>query len=248
MPSYFITGANKGLGFELASVLSADPKNTVFATTRELSRAIELTALAKDRKNLHVVILDASKQESIDGIAAQVSKFTNKLDVLISNAAISDFYKPLLNTPRDIWDSHYALNTAGPVFVTQALYPFLSKGTEKTLVYISSAAASMAIHRGIPAGPYGSSKAAINHIALSFNSELKDEGFRAVAVHPGVVDTQMLRDSIQQIKAFIPNIEEVFPPKISPLESATLILKTISELPADSNGKLINYKGDVMPW
>lgn len=110
MPSYFITGANKGIEFELANILSADSRNTVFAMTRELSRPIEMIELTKERKNLHIVILDSSKQESIDKICAQVSNFTDRLDVLISKAAINAVYKPLLKPPRDIWDNYYALN------------------------------------------------------------------------------------------------------------------------------------------
>lgn len=106
----------------------------------------------------------------------------------------------------------------------------------------------MSIHRGIPAGPYDSSKAAINHIGLSLNSELKFEGFVVVAVHPGVVDTQMLRDSIQKIKKVILNIEEAFPPKITAHKCETSILKTISGLPTESHGKLINHEGVIMPW
>ncbi|EON99245.1 putative short chain dehydrogenase protein [Phaeoacremonium minimum UCRPA7] len=89
MPSYAVTGANRGIGFALIDQLSADPTNVVFGLVRSVQAAQEkVTKQWPERKNIHIIHGDLSDLASLESAAKYVSATTGGgLDVLIANAA-----------------------------------------------------------------------------------------------------------------------------------------------------------------
>lgn len=91
MPSYVVSGAARGIGFEFVQQLSREPSNPVFALVRNVETATALNDLSSSRKNLHVIHCDVTQPADIEAAAAAVGSATGgSLDVLIHNAYAID--------------------------------------------------------------------------------------------------------------------------------------------------------------
>ena len=85
--SWFISGANRGIGFELVKTV-ANQGNIVFAAVRSPSKATALNGFANGKANVHVVQLEATSVSDAKAAATFVEKTVDGLDVVIANAAI----------------------------------------------------------------------------------------------------------------------------------------------------------------
>ena len=123
-----ITGANRGLGLELSKQFAADGYY-VIGTARSPEKAVELKTVAKE-----VIQLDVTSDESIKGFAKALQG--KPIDILVHNAGYfgpslglgteRDKSATLKNLTRSEVLDCFAVNAAGPIFVTQALVPNLN--------------------------------------------------------------------------------------------------------------------------
>lgn len=206
MVSYVITGTNKpnGIGQGLVKELAQDSNNKVFATVRDPSKAPELTAFAKEHSNVFIIQLaDITSEDATEKAVKEVESklgLDEGLDVLISNAAIVDSYAKVVDTKAQVYLDHWRVNTLGNIITFQKFYPLLKKSQTRKVFFTSSAAGSITDHLGfVHNSPYGSSKAALNHLVRDLNSELKDEGFKFLAYHPGFVATDLGVDGVNNL-------------------------------------------------
>ncbi|ABN64478.2 putative short chain dehydrogenase [Scheffersomyces stipitis CBS 6054] len=250
--TYFISGANRGIGFELAKhYLEANPDNIVLATARYPDSATALSELGVKNSNLHILKLDVSDQASIATIDSQLKDITDGIDVLISNAGVSSIRGTILSTPAETWDRLLKVNTVGPILLFQALYPYLTKRVTKKVVFMSSLSGSIAsFNPAYPIDSYGLSKTGLSFIAKAAGAELASEGFIVNAVHPGVVSTERATVYFDKIKAetnaeVAAYLDSLM---ITPQECATFLLKLIEELNEEKNGSFLNYDGQVLPY
>lgn len=251
MSAVLITGANRGIGLALAKLYSEDPTTKVIATTRSLANAKQLEALG--RKNIHIITLDFEESlpqiktslEAIDKIAPE------GVDVVIHNSGaafgLNKEGQTPVNTSIDDFARNFTTNTFGTVKVFQAVYPYWIKntGNVKKLVFISSAAGWINNHIPINSFGYGGSKAALNHYVKEvgiYHSASENETLKSsvsVAVHPGVVTTDMAGDFIAA---------NGITDYISPQQSAEHIKKLVDELKPEDNGTFKTYTGDSISW
>ena len=120
-------------------------------------------------------------------MALAIRRF-HKLDGVIVNHAVLDPVKRVVDTEAEDWRRAYDVNLFSAVAVCKAAIPELRK-MKGTILFTSSGAATGAYPTW---GAYGSSKAAMNHLAMTLAVEEKD--IITVSVRPGVVDTEMQRD------------------------------------------------------
>ncbi|ODV68514.1 NAD(P)-binding protein [Hyphopichia burtonii NRRL Y-1933] len=253
--TYFITGANRGIGFELAKQLSADSNNIVFATTRSLANATALQDL--NRSNLHIIEYDVTSplETMKKALVEPFEKYSpNGVDVIILNAGIAkDAVRSILQTTEADLEEHYAVNAIGPVKVYQSLFPYWSKKvnaeTAKKLILVSSGAGFVHNYYPFPTSHYGPSKAALNHISrhIAFDhtsSELDHiKNSIVVPINPGIVVTNM---SEEAVKTF--DFEKFSLKLITPEESASSIIKLINGLEQKDNDTFISYDGTRYSW
>ncbi|MEM0982505.1 MAG: SDR family oxidoreductase [Planctomycetota bacterium] len=227
MPTYLITGANRGIGLALAKHLAARG-DTVIATAREQGKATELAEVAS-----RVEELDVTDPASVSAFAERV---TEPIDVLINNAG---FY-PNRGEPLDQIDTEailraFDVNAVGPVRVTRALLPRLRAGGHKKLVHITSVMGSLRSvddanqKRSIA---YRASKAALNMAALLLSNELEPEGIISAMLHPGWVQTDMGGGKAP----------------LTTEQSAAGLVKVIDGLKPRDNGCFRDYQGKKIPW
>jgi NAD(P)-dependent dehydrogenase (short-subunit alcohol dehydrogenase family) len=226
MPTYLITGANRGLGLEFARQLSTRKDDTrIIATAREVEKATDLARLVHD-----VISLDVAEPKSIEELAGLLRD--RPIDILINNAGISSKGKSIEELDAEDLRQAFAVNAIGPMLVTKALLPNLRAGQRKTVFNITSQLGSIASNRGGSSYGYRASKAALNMFTVSLANELKKDGFTCVVAHPGWVQTDMGGAGAP----------------LKPEESIAALLRIIDGLRPEDTGKFFNYDGKPMPW
>jgi len=225
MTTYFITGANRGLGLEFARQLSKRAETTIIGTAREPEKATELARLVHD-----VVPLDVGDPASLGALAERVKD--RPIDVLINNAGVSSTAKSVSELELGELQRVFAVNAFGPLLVARALLPNLRAGKGKTVFNITSMLGSIGKNTGGSSYPYRGSKAALNMLTVCMANELEAEGFTCVVVHPGWVQTDMGGPSAP----------------LTVEQSVAAMLKVLDGLKPGETGKFFNYDGKGLEW
>ncbi len=244
---YFISGGNRRIGFSLVKELSSDSQNIVIASARDPEKATELQEWSRKHQNTKIVTLDISNEDSIASLSDQVSKFTDAIDVLISNAGIFDeTAKELLRTKTSSFNRLFTINSVGPVLLVGTLNPFLSKKESPKTIFISSIAGSIGGFDFDGFGAYGASKAALNFHMKILSLGSKNHTF--VSIHPGVVSSDMGKVAVKQMEAADLDLSAAGIEVITPDESASKMVKVINGLTIKDTGLFLNYEGEHLPF
>jgi NAD(P)-dependent dehydrogenase (short-subunit alcohol dehydrogenase family) len=193
-----ITGANKGLGFEVARQLGRHGV-TVVLGARDGDKANEAAKKLKaEGIDAHAVKLDVTNEADVAGLPAFFESKFGRLDILVNNAGISlDFG----GVTRDTFRQTYETNVIAPYFITQALLPLLKASPAGRVVNHSSILGSMTVmgdpnsvsaEMVVPA--YCSSKAALNMLTVTTARTLEGTNVKVNSAHPGWVKTDMGSD------------------------------------------------------
>ena len=239
--SYLVTGANRGIGYEMVKILAQRPDTIIFAGVRNPAKANALQTLASRNPNLHVLQLESTSYTDAQSAANTIRKVSGGLDVVIANAGIAqNFHKVLDVTPASVAE-HFNVNTLGPLVLFQAVYPLLLERNTRKFITISTIAG--AIGEGmipIPDVAYGTSKVALNFVTKRIHIEHKDQGIIAFPLHPGAVRTDMGLEAADTFGA------EFF--DLSPEESARDVLKVVDGATLAESGRFWSYDGSELAW
>jgi len=241
---YLISGANRGIGFGLVTALAARDNVVVFAGARNPSAAKDLHALAqKYPGRVHIVKLTSGDKAENEAAIAEVKTTAGRLDVVIANAGISQYYGTSLVTPTEEMHVHYEVNVIGTLVLFQAAWPLLKASPSPKFVPISSGAGSIAEGAPMPVGmlAYGASKAAMNYLACKLHFEHPE--LVSFPINPGGVATDLATFGFSQDKVL------ATVPLITVEESASGILKVVDESSREKDGgKYLNYDGTISGW
>ena len=184
-----VTGANKGIGFEVARDLARKGFHVFLgARDEKAGRAAE----EKLRKEGEVTFLkiDIANTESIERAAEEFSRQANHLDTLVNNAGILlDEDKDVLTITPGIFETTLRTNTLGPLLVSQAFVPLLKKSSAPRIVNVSSGGGQLADGADGWAPAYCISKTALNGVTSQLAAALPT--FAVNSVCPGWVRTDM---------------------------------------------------------
>lgn len=192
-----ITGANKGLGLEIARQLGQQGL-TVVLGARQGKAAAPAAALRAEGLDAHEVELDVTNAQDIATLPTFFDTQFGRLDVLINNAGVQLDEGP--DVSPDTLRQTYEANVIGPYAITQALLPLLRQAPAGRIVNQSSILGSLtAISQGQGgswATPgYTSSKAALNMLTVVLAQHLADTNIKVNAAHPGWVKTDLGGDN-----------------------------------------------------
>jgi NAD(P)-dependent dehydrogenase (short-subunit alcohol dehydrogenase family) len=194
-----ITGANKGIGLEIARQLAqADIRTIIGARSPERGEAA-VNDLSSQGLDVTYVQLDTSDEASIVSAAATISEQHGRLDILVNNAGIANWNdgvpsRASLTAVREVLETNFV----GMLAVTQVMLPLLLKSTPARIVNLSSALGSLTMNSD-PTSPYYSaqligynaSKAAVNMLTVQLHAELHGSGIIVNSVSPGFVKTDL---------------------------------------------------------
>lgn len=194
-----VTGANKGIGFEIACQLG---KKGVFVLVGARSKERGETAareLEKDGVEVRHVLMDVTDPISIKRATEQIEANYGRLDILVNNAGISreQGQRPSETTTEMLRET-YETNVFGVVAVTNAMLPLLRRSAGARIVNVSSAMGSLTFaadsasaYANLMLLSYNSSKAALNAVTLEYAKELRGTSIKINAVSPGYVSTDL---------------------------------------------------------
>jgi NAD(P)-dependent dehydrogenase (short-subunit alcohol dehydrogenase family) len=234
-----VTGADYGLGLELAAGLMAR-NYEVFAGRYEPTDGKGLTELkARYGGRLSTVRMDVGDDASVAEAAKWIGERTNGIDLLINNAArLGDIEQTLFGTPRfqEMLDV-YNVNAVGALRVTHALIPLLLRSHDKLLLNISSEAGSIGDCFRTNWFAYTMSKAALNMQTALLHNELRPRGATVLSVHPGHVATYM-QGKLDEAAAYTAS------------EAASHILRLAEqfERQASDTPAFVDLLGNPLPW
>ncbi|MDP4508324.1 SDR family oxidoreductase [Nonomuraea turcica] len=190
-----ITGANKGIGYEIARLLAEQGVTAIVgARDEERGRA------AGERLGLPYVRVDVTDEDSAAAVAKWIEQEYGTLDILVNNAGIAgDLNQVVPSTAsaqalRDVYET----NVFGVVTVTNAMLPLLRTSAAGRIVNMSSELGSLSM-AAAPDSPfaeatflaYNSSKSALNMITVLYARELKDTAIKVNAANPGYCATDL---------------------------------------------------------
>jgi NAD(P)-dependent dehydrogenase (short-subunit alcohol dehydrogenase family) len=193
-----VTGANKGIGLEIARQLG-QLGCTVLIGARDEQRGQEAAQkLQSEGLAARFVRLDVTDQNAIDAAAQKIADAFDKLDILVNNAAIGLDRTPPSQLDIDILRRTYDTNVFGVFAVTKAMLPLLKKAEAGRIVNMSSGLGSLTQASDLN-GPfasvnllaYNSSKTAVNALTVQFATELRDTPIKVNAADPGYVATDL---------------------------------------------------------
>ncbi|MEV0382707.1 SDR family oxidoreductase [Nonomuraea sp. NPDC050643] len=194
-----VTGANKGLGHEIARQL-ADRGMRVYLGARDETRGLEAADdLAAGGGDVRFVQLDVTDADSVTAAVATIDAESGRLDVLVNNAGISsEIGTAVPAITADQMRATFEVNVFGVVTVTSACIPLLRKSANGRIVNMSSRLGSLTAlstpdsrQRKIGALAYSSSKAALNVLTLLYAEALRADGIQVNSVTPGRVPTDI---------------------------------------------------------
>ncbi len=182
-----VTGANKGIGFEVARQLAARDYR-VFVTARK--EAAGKAAVKKIGRKAEFLKLDVTDRASINAAAQDFGRQAAHLDVLINNAGIIvEGDDAVLSMAAAQFEETMRTNALGPLFVTQAFVPWLKKARQSRVINISSGGGQLDGGADGWAPAYCISKTALNSVTVQLAAALPKMSVNCVC--PGWVKTDM---------------------------------------------------------
>jgi NAD(P)-dependent dehydrogenase (short-subunit alcohol dehydrogenase family) len=227
-----ITGANRGLGLELARLYSGRG-DEVWGGCRRPDEAVELLSVAS-----HVLPVDMAADDSIARFADGLGPAP--IDVLYNNAGIDaralgvdDAARDVLQLSGDDFLAVMRVNAVGPMLLTRALLDQLSVSPNPRVVNVSSQVGSMEVAATIGRDiGYLSSKAALNMISVKQSVFLRDVGVIVIALHPGFLKTDMGGSRADMATA----------------DGAAGIVTMVDGLTIADSGTFRRWDGSTHPW
>lgn len=228
-----ITGANKGIGLEIARQLGRQGMAVVLGSRDPQRGQSAADALSSEGIDAYTVKLEVTEAADREAALVFLQEQFGRLDVLVNNAGVmleSEGISP------DVLSRTYEANVIAPYFLTESLLPLLKAAPAGRVVHQSSALGSLATNASgdvplswmLPA--YNSSKAALNMLGVIQAAALKDTNVKVNIAHPGSVKTDMNPGGT-----------------LSLVDGAKTAV-TLATLPADGPTGGYFHLGETLPW
>jgi NAD(P)-dependent dehydrogenase (short-subunit alcohol dehydrogenase family) len=177
-----VTGANRGLGREIAEQLH-DLGAAVFAATRSMTHEIP--------EEWHHLLVDVTQEGEISDAVNDVFSAAGRLDVVVNNAAVSGGDGDIVAESVQEVDRTLATNLRGPMLVCKHTVPLLLQDEGGRVVNVSSGMGALTEEQSGGSPAYRVSKSGLNGLTKYLDGEYGDEGLIANSVCPGWVRTEM---------------------------------------------------------
>jgi len=224
-----ITGASKGLGFELVQKFANDKANNIVAIARNIGqlKILKEICINKFQNNIHIYSIDFLSENLGNEISEVLEKHSYHFDVIINNAGI------LINkafadcSVEDIF-SIYKTNVFAPIELIKKIVPLLDKEQLSHIVNVGSMGGFQGSVKFSGLSIYSSSKAALANLTECLAEEYKDERIKFNCLALGSVQTEMLNNAFPGFEA-----------QVSAAEMASYIYSFAIQRPLYINGKVL---------
>ena len=230
MKTVLITGANKGIGREVARQLAAKGFHVFVGARNAKAGRKAAEEIAKQGGKATFLEIDVADNDSVKTAARELSKIEDHLDVLVNNAGIiADGDSAILVITDDLFRKTLETNTLGARRVSRAFVPLLRKSIAPRVINVSSGGGQLTGGADGWAPAYCISKTALNGVTVQLAAALPK--FAVNSVCPGWVRTEMGGENASR------SVEE----------GADTIVWLASEAPQDLTGKFLRDRKEI-PW
>lgn len=198
MKNIIITGASRGIGFEMAK-LFANEGHQVLALSRN-----EKPILALNHKNIHAFSCDLCSSDDLLKVSSYIKENWSSVDVLINNAG-KLLNKPFAEITTKEFEEVYKVNVFGVAEITRLLLPFMKSGSH--VVTVSSMGGIQGSIKFPGLAAYSSSKGAVITLCELLAEEYKESGIAFNVLALGAVQTEMLEEAFPGYQASLTAIE-----------------------------------------
>jgi len=230
MPTILLTGANRGIGLELAKSF-AGLSWQVIACCRNPETAGDLQIVASRHPDFIVHHLDVADVGQIIDLAGQLEG--TPIDILFNNAGIlGPEHQSFGETDVGGWLEAFRINTIAPLRMAEAFVEHVAASKRRIIAAMGSAMGSIADNSSGGYYAYRTSKTAVHMVMKSLAIDLAPRGITTVAFHPGWVRTRMGGSAAPLL----------------PVESAAGLTGVLLGLSTEQSGLLLDYLGQTRPW
>ncbi len=225
MTTILITGAGRGIGFELAKQ-ALDKGWKVIGSVRSVEAQRQL---AQELPQMAVLNFDVTDHKAVEKVA---NAFHSPIDILVNNAGIIGASpQSTLEMDFEGFAKTLEVNVLAPLKIVQTFLPLLRESVNPKIINISSKMGRMEFASSDRIA-YRASKAALNKVTQGLATDLRGYGISVIAMHPGWVQSDMGGPSAD----------------ITPAESAAGILNVAEELTIVDTGRFIDWDGTSRVW
>src|SRR5512132_4056667 len=230
MKTVLITGANKGIGCEVALHLAGEGVPVCIGARNQDAGRKTVDKIAKGGGKATFLEIDVSDNASVTAAAREFAKAADHLDVLVNNAGIIvDGDNAILEISDELLLQTLETNTLGALRVTRAFVPLLSKSKSPRVINVSSGGGQLTGGADGWSPAYCISKTALNGVTSQLATALPK--FAVNSVCPGWVRTDLGgRNASRSVE-----------------EGADTIVWLASEAPQDLTGKFLRDRKEI-PW
>jgi NAD(P)-dependent dehydrogenase (short-subunit alcohol dehydrogenase family) len=235
----FITGANKGIGYEVVRQLAAN-ELIVLLGARNPQRGEAAANKLRAEGEVYFIPIDVTDERSIAAAAEIVSKQWGKIDVLVNNAGICPEVSANIRPAAlelTMLKMTFETNLFGAVAVIHHFLPLLKQSETAQIINVSSTLGSSAsmvdpnnAYYGSNLLAYNASKSALNAVTVAFAKDLASEQIRVNSITPGWVKTDLGTDA-----AYLT------------VEQGAAIIVKLAMMKQPPTGKFLDDDGEV-PW
>ena len=230
MKTALITGANKGIGYEVARQLAARGYHVILTARNAEAGQNAVQTLSKEGATATFIQLDVSDDDSANAAAREFAKTSDDLDVLVNNAGvICEGDSAILEIDPTLLRKTLETNTLGPLRVTQAFLPPLAKSSAPRIINVSSGGGQLTDGADGWAPAYCISKTALNGVTSQLAAALPK--FAVNSICPGWVRTDMGGSGAPR------SVEQ----------GADAIVWLATEAPQNLTGKFLRDRAEI-PW
>ncbi len=225
-----ITGASRGIGYELVKLLSADSKNTIIAISRNGKKLAALSSecsVLNPSSKVIPIICDLSNSTEVLTLSSKIKEQIPTVNILINNAGaiINKAFSEI--TSSDL-EYVYKVNIFSVFQLIQAVMTLMDKEQRAHIVNISSMGGFQGSAKFAGLSAYSSSKAALACVTECLAEEFKDSNISFNCLALGATQTEMLNEAFPGYKA-----------PLSAFEMASFIADFALNAPKFMNGKII---------
>ena len=239
-----ITGCNKGIGKKILEIFSSNGAN-IFACVRTLDDKFKNDCQELSKKNkvkITPIKLDLENEEEIKNSAKLITSQSDKIDILINNAATIQTSLFQMTTQKDL-KKIFQVNVFSQVLFTQYILKSMLKTTNAGSIVFVSSSAAIDGNKGRTA--YASSKAALISQANVLSKELGIKNIRVNSIAPGITKTSMLEENTPEEMIKKIELNTSLNRAAKPEEIANVILFLSSDLSSYITGQVVRVDGGM---
>jgi NAD(P)-dependent dehydrogenase (short-subunit alcohol dehydrogenase family) len=244
-----VTGAAQGIGLACCEALGEAGAMVVVTDISPSTLEHAVTALKTKGIKAEARILDVTKSEDVNRVAASIARDHGRVDILVANAGIAKSSVRAEEMSDALWRQHMDINLDGVFWCCRAFGQIMLKQGSGAIVTIGSMSGLIS-NKPQEQAAYNATKAGVHHLTRSLAGEWATRGVRVNAVAPTYIETPLVADVVKTNPAMLNTWLEMTPMARlgQPHEIASVVHFLASDAASLMTGAVVSVDGGYTVW